>query len=56
MNKSLDNLSEWLYANRLSLNVTKTEFLVFKPNKHVLLKKTSLKIKKKYNYQSKYIK
>ncbi len=33
LNKELSLLYEWLCANRLSLNVTKTEFLVFAPLK-----------------------
>ena len=32
-NKDLDDLFEWLCANRLSLNVSKTEFIIFKPPK-----------------------
>ena len=31
MNKDLQSLFTWLCANRLSLNVGKTEFIVFKP-------------------------
>ena len=31
LNKDLKSLFEWLCANRLSLNVTKTEFMVFRP-------------------------
>ena len=31
LNKDLKSLVEWLCANRLSLNVTKTEFMVFRP-------------------------
>ena len=30
-NKDLKSLFEWLCANRLSLNVTKTEFMIFRP-------------------------
>ena len=33
MNKDLNDLFEWLCANRLSLNVNKTEFIIFKPPK-----------------------
>lgn len=35
MNKDLGTLFEWLCANRLSLNAGKTEFIVFRPNKHL---------------------
>ena len=31
LNKDLKSLYEWLCANRLSLNVAKTEFMVFRP-------------------------
>ena len=31
MNKDLDNLYDWLCANRLSLNAKKTEFILFRP-------------------------
>ena len=31
MNKDLDNLFDWLCANRLSLNAKKTEFILFRP-------------------------
>ena len=43
MNLDLKNLSQWLKANKLSLNVTKTELIIF----HTSSKKTdhSLKLK-----------
>ena len=33
LNKDLKDLYEWLCANRLSLNVAKTEFMIFRPPK-----------------------
>ena len=33
VNKDLLNLSNWLKANKLSLNVKKTEFVIFEPKK-----------------------
>ena len=33
MKKELASLFDWLCANRLSLNVGKTEFLIFRPSK-----------------------
>ncbi len=36
LNKDLQLLFEWLCANRLSLNVGKTEFIVFRPPKQQL--------------------
>ena len=43
MNKELSSLFEWLCANRLSLNVDKTEFIVFRPHKY-LKEKFTLKL------------
>ena len=34
MNRDLKSLYEWLCANRLSLNVGKTEFMIFRPPKN----------------------
>ena len=31
LNRELDKLSTWFTANRLSLNLSKTNFIVFKP-------------------------
>ena len=42
MNKDLDDLFEWLCANRLSLNVSKTEFIIFKPPKKSLSDRITL--------------
>ena len=33
VNKELSNLSNWLRANKLSLNVKKTELVIFRPRK-----------------------
>ena len=44
MNKDLHNLFTWLCANRLSLNVGKTEFIVFKPPRKSLKNRTPLKL------------
>ena len=38
------NLFTWLYANRLSLNVAKTEFIVFKPPRKSLTRRLTLKL------------
>ena len=36
VNKDLALLFQWLCANRLSLNVSKTEFIIFRPPKRAL--------------------
>ena len=35
MNEDLKQILEWLCSNRLSLNVSKTEFIIFKPPKKI---------------------
>ena len=49
LNKELQFVFEWLCANRLSINVTKTEFINFKPpkkplNQRIVLKLNGIKI------------
>ena len=34
LNQELKSVFEWLYANRLSINVSKTEIIIFKPPKN----------------------
>ena len=36
LNKDLKNLTNWLKANKISLNVEKTEMVLFKPTKKPL--------------------
>ena len=36
LNKDLKNLTNWLNANKISLNVDKTEMILFKPIKKPL--------------------
>ena len=44
MNADLRNLYSWLCANRLSLNVSKTEFIIFRPPKAKLLNRITLSL------------
>ncbi len=44
MNNDLRLIFEWLCANRLSLNVSKTEFIIFKPPKKKLNDRITLKL------------
>ena len=47
MNEELSLLFEWLCANRLSLNVSKTEFIVFRPNRKTINQTFTLKLNQK---------
>ena len=49
LNKELKFVFEWLCANRLSINVTKPEFIVFRPprkpfNQSIVLKLNGIKV------------
>ena len=56
MNNDLRNLSDWLKANKISLNADKTELLIFRhPNKK-LSDTLELKIDEKYLHPSEYVK
>ena len=56
MNEDLKNLFIWLCANRLSLNVAKTEFIIFKPPRKSLKKRITLRLNGKTLFESKKIK
>ena len=56
MNKDLKALYEWLCANRLSLNVSKTEFIVFRPPKKSLSNRIVLTLNRTKIYESTKIK
>ena len=54
LNKELHFVFEWLCANRLSINVAKTEFIIFRPprkpfNQIIVLKLNGIKIFKSPN-------
>ena len=44
MNEDLKQIFEWLCSNRLSLNVSKTEFIIFKPPKKIPYERITLKL------------
>ena len=44
INQELNLLFEWLCSNRLSLNVSKTEFIIFRPPKKYLINRVTLKL------------
>ena len=52
MNKDLKLLYTWLCANRLSLNVSKTEFIVFQPRRQKLKERITLKLNNTTLYES----
>ena len=56
MNEDLNELFTWLCANRLSLNVGKTEFIVFKPPRKSLKNRITLKLNGTKLFESKKIK
>ena len=56
MDKELKVLVEWLRANRLSLNVGKTEFIIFRPPRKTLNDRIVLKLDQKKIFESTKIK
>ena len=56
MNKDLKSLYEWLCANRLSLNVGKTEFMIFRPPRKTISNRIVLTLDQTKIYESTKIK
>ena len=56
MNEDLRLIFEWLCANRLSLNVSKTELIIFKPPRKHLDQRITLKLNGTTLFESKKIK
>ena len=56
LNQELKSVFEWLCANRLSINVTKTEFIIFKPPKKQLNQRIVLKLNGQKIFESPKIK
>ena len=56
MNKELRHVRKWLDANKLSLNVDKTYFVIFHSPQNSLNDITSIKIGNQYAKQAKYVK
>ena len=56
INKELKKLHEWLIVNRLSLNIDKTNFVVFHPYNKPLKQNITLKIYKKAISEKDYVK
>ena len=56
MNNELEKITTWLCTNKLSLNVKKTHFIIFKSNRKKLKKKVSIKINAQPIEQLKYTK
>ena len=56
INKELRKFDTWLIVNRLSLNIDKTNFLIFHPYSKPLKQRITLKIHKKAISESDYIK
>ena len=56
INKELGKLQLWLNVNRLALNISKTNYVIFHPFNKPLKQKITLKIRKKSISQQNYIK
>ena len=56
INKELKKLNIWLNINRLSLNISKTNFLIFHPYNKPLKHRITLKINKKAIIEKRHIK
>ena len=56
INKELEKLQAWLVVNRLSLNIDKTNFIVFHPYNKPMKHKITLKFQKKAILEKNYIK
>ena len=56
LNKDLKNLTNWLNANKISLNVDKTEMIIFRPTKQSLYCQLKLKLNRKRLYQTSSVK
>ena len=56
LNDELKSVFEWLCANRLSINLTKTEFIIFKPPKKPLTQRIVLRLNGKKIFESPKIK
>ena len=56
MNRDLKLIFEWLCANRLSLNVSKTEFIIFRTPRKALDQRIVLKLNRTKIYESNKIK
>ena len=52
-NRDMKNLNNWLSANKISLNVVKTELVIFKFPRKVLLDEIKIKLCGKRLYPSK---
>ena len=56
VNVELKKLDTWLCVNRLSLNITKTNFVIFHPFNKPLIKTITLKIRNKAISEERYVK
>ena len=56
LNKDLKNLTNWLNANKITLNSDKTEMILFKPTKKLLDCQLKLKLNGKRLYQTSSVK
>ena len=56
VNHDMEQLNNWLSANKISLNVGKTELVIFKSPRKVLSDEIKIKLTRKRLYQSNSVK
>ena len=56
VNKELKHVKKWLDANKLALNIDKTNFIIFHSPHHSLDRTVSIKIGREHVNQAKYVK
>ena len=56
VNHDMEQLNNWLSANKISLNVEKTELVIFKSPRKVLSDEIKIKLTRKRLYQSNSVK
>ena len=56
MNKELKSVKKWLDVNRLSLNISKTNYIIFHSTKMKISEDISIKIGRKHLTKAKYVK
>ena len=56
VNKELKKVKNWLDANKLAMNIAKTDFVIFHSPQNALVRTVNIKIGKNHINQAKYVK